>query len=101
VLILGVAVLLAFGTFIYLVMTRATRAPDAAAPSPPVAAAETGAWGRLLLDQPAGTRIQAVTAHGRLAIVQLYTGTPGTDERLVVFDPHQGRILGTVTLGAR
>ncbi|MFN0113555.1 MAG: hypothetical protein ACKVPY_02645 [Paracoccaceae bacterium] len=109
VVILGIAVLMAFATLVFLVMTRTPPGGDGApaavaARTPavsPTASLDTRGWGRLILDQPPGTRIQAVTSLGALAILHLYTGSPGIDERLIVIDPQQGRIVGTITLGPR
>jgi hypothetical protein len=56
-------------------------------------------WQRLLLQEPAGTRIVAVTSAGDLLVVQLHTGEPGQNERLVVIDPGSGTLLGTIVVG--
>ena len=102
VIVLGIAVLLGFfglvGAIVYK-LGKPIEAPVAAAPAPP--AVPGAAWAQASLDQPAGTRIQSVTASGALIVIHLYTETPGNDERLVVFDPAAGRVVGTVALGTR
>jgi len=86
VVVLGIAVLAAFATLV-----------AGAGARPPVHAS----WGRTMLDQPAGTRIQSVTASGNLIVLQLYTLSPGQDERLVVLDPATGAVGGIFVVGQR
>ncbi len=47
------------------------------------------------------TRIQSVTPSGNLIVLQLYTATPGQDERLVVIDPATGAVTGSFAFGQR
>lgn len=75
---------------------RVTQAVDT---SPAVATSELAPWGRVDLKQPYGTRIQTVTNTGEYIVLHLYTGAPGTDERLVVLDPGTGTLMGTITVG--
>lgn len=96
---LGIAVIAAFLTLVTIIITRGGR-------EAPVA--ETGqrppthvSWGRVMIDQPAGTRIQAVIPSGNLIVLQLYTGQPGQDERLVVLDPATGAVTGSFAFGQR
>lgn len=101
---LGVCVVLAFAVLVAVILTRKPPAEPVVSRSsatPPLEADGRSAWGRIALDQPAGTRVQSVTASGAFIVVHLYTASPGQDERLVVFDPATGRVVGTVTLGAR
>jgi hypothetical protein len=101
VIVLGVAVIVAFLTLVTVILQRGGRAPDGAATAggarPPLHAS----WGRVLLDQPAGTRIQSVTPSGNLIVLQLYTAVPGQDERLVVVDPATGAVTGSFAFGQR
>jgi hypothetical protein len=101
VVVLGIAVLAAFATLVAVIVTRAGRGGDdeaaGAGARPPVHAS----WGRTMLDQPAGTRIQSVTASGNLIVLQLYTLSPGQDERLVVLDPATGAVGGIFVVGQR
>lgn len=100
VVVLGIAVLAAFATLVALIVNRAGRGGDEAAGAgarPPIHAS----WGRVMLDQPAGTRIQSVTASGNLIVLQLYTLSPGQDERLVVLDPATGAVNGIFVPGQR
>ena len=98
---LGIAVIAAFLALVVIIFNRSGRPADVAArpdgPRPPV----HGSWGRTILDQPAGTRIQSVTVSGSLIVLQLYTQAPGQDERLVVLDPATGAVAGVFQLGAR
>lgn len=103
---LGACVVLAFGVLVAVIMTRGGRpAEEAAAPrastDPPLVAAERAPWGRVVLEQPTGTRIVSVTASGEYIVLHLYTGAPGQDERLLVLDPANGGIVGTYVLGPR
>jgi hypothetical protein len=99
--VLGVAVLAAFITLVIVILQRGGRVPEGTtavgSARPPVHAS----WGRVLLDQPAGTRIQSVTPSGSLIVLQLYTATPGQDERLVVLDPATGAVTGSFAFGQR
>ncbi|MBI3454035.1 MAG: hypothetical protein HY057_14610 [Rhodospirillales bacterium] len=70
----------------------------AASAAGPVIADERTPWGEIGLGQPAGSRIQAVTAAGDLIVLHLYTGAPGTDERLLVIEPAGGTLLGTLAV---
>lgn len=100
VVVLGIAVIAAFITLVAVIFTRGGRGAEGqAGPGmrPPVHAS----WGRVMLDQPAGTRIQSVTASGNLIVLQLYTQSPGQDERLVVLDPATGAASGIFVLGQR
>jgi hypothetical protein len=77
--------------------------PETAQPmtGAPVVTDERAPWQNLALGQPAGTRISSITSAGDLVILQVFTETPGQDERLLVVDPNNGIFLGTITLGAR
>lgn len=100
VVVLGIAVLAAFATLVAVIVNRSGRGVEDAAGAgarPPVHAS----WGRTMLDQPAGTRIQSVTASGDLIVLQLYTHSPGQDERLVVLDPATGAVGGIFVVGQR
>jgi uncharacterized membrane protein YhiD involved in acid resistance len=98
---LGIAVVAAFLTLVIVIFNRGGRPVDGTirseGPRPPV----HGGWGRTMLDQPAGTRIQSVTASGSLIVLHVYTQAPGQDERLVVLDPATGAVSGIVQLGPR
>lgn len=98
---LGIAVVAAFLTLVVVIFNRSSRPADGAlraeGPRPPI----HGAWGRTILDQPAGTRIQSVTASGTLIVLHLYTQIPGQDERLIVVDPATGTVSGVFQLGPR
>ncbi|MBL8702258.1 MAG: hypothetical protein JNK67_27985 [Alphaproteobacteria bacterium] len=103
---LGICVVLAFAVLVAVIVQRGGRpAEEAAMPrgavEPPLIAAERAPWGRLALDQPAGTRIQSVTSSGDFIVLHLYTGAPGQDERIVVLDPANGGLVGTFALGAK
>jgi hypothetical protein len=67
----------------------------------PVVTDERAPWQNLALGQPAGTHIGSITNAGDLVILQVFTETPGQDERLLVVDPGNGIFLGTITLGAK
>lgn len=67
--------------------------------APAVMTNEVAPWGRIDLKQPYGTRLQSVTNAGEYMVLHLYTGAPGTDERVVVIDPGTGTVMGTVNLG--
>ena len=97
--VLGVAVIAAFLTLVAIIMTRGSRETPVAAGGgrPPTHAS----WGRVLLDQPAGTRIHSVVPSGNLIVLQLYTGQPGQDERLVVLDPVTGAVTGSFGFAQR
>lgn len=97
--VLGVAVIAAFLTLVTIIMTRSGRETPVATSGarPPT----HGSWGRVLIDQPAGTRIQSVVPSGNLIVLQLYTGQPGQDERLVVLDPATGAVTGSFAFGQR
>jgi hypothetical protein len=101
VVVLGVAVIIAFLTLVTVILQRSGRGPENATTAggarPPLHAS----WGRVLLDQPAGTRIQSVTPSGNLIVLQLYTAMPGQDERLVVIDPATGAVTGSFAFGQR
>ena len=98
VVVLGIAVLAAFATLVAVIVSRGGRGgEEAAGARPPVHAS----WGKVMLDQPAGTRIQSVTASGNLIVLQLYTLSPGQDERLVVLDPATGAVGGIFVVGQR
>jgi hypothetical protein len=98
---LGIAVVAAFLTLVVVIFNRSGRPAEGMArpegPRPPLHAS----WGRAILEQPAGTRIQSVTASGTLIVLQLYTQATGQDERLVVLDPATGAVSGTFQLGPR
>ena len=99
VVVLGVAVIAAFLTLVGIIITRGARETPAVASGarPPTHVS----WGRVLIDQPAGTRIQSVVPSGPLIVLQLYTGQPGQDERLVVLDPATGAVTGSFAFGQR
>jgi len=102
VIVLGIAVLLGCFGLVGAIVYKLGKPPEpplAAAPAPP--ALGRAGWGRAGLDQPAGTRIQSVTASGALIVLQLYTDAPGNDERLVVVDPASGQVVGTFVTGAK
>ena len=104
---LGFCVLAAFAVLVTVIVQRGARpadeaaVPRVAANDPPLVAADRAPWGRIALNQAAGTRIQSVTSSGDLIVLHLYTGAPGQDERLVVLDPANGGIVGTFALGAK
>jgi hypothetical protein len=98
-------VLLGFFGLVGAIVYKLGKPPEptvAGAPAPASAPVPgRAAWGRAGLDQPAGTRIQSVTASGALIVLQLYTDAPGNDERLVVVDPASGQVVGTFVPGAK
>ena len=67
--------------------------------APAVASVEVAPWGRVDLKQPFGTRVQSVTNAGEYIVLHLYTGTPGTEERLIVLEPGTGTLMGIVSIG--
>lgn len=98
---LGVAVIVAFATLVAVIMQRGGRVPEGAATATGARPPTHASWGRVLIDQPAGTRIQSVIPSGNLIVLQLYTATPGQDERLVVVDPATGAVTGSFAFGQR
>ena len=101
VVVLGIAVLAAFATLVTVISTRGGRGAEGGQPSAGMRPPLHASWGRAMLDQPSGTRIQSVTASGNLIVLQLYTQSPGQDERLVVLDPATGAVSGIFVLGQR
>lgn len=103
---LTILLVVAFGVLVYIVLRQAQRVADAPAPvaqpmeapAPAVIADERAPWQPLLLAEPAGTRIAAVTGVGDLVVLHLFTGEPGRDERLVVIDPGSGTLMGRVAV---
>ena len=108
VIVLGIAVLVGFGALVAGLVYKANRLADEtgtprvrAESVPPVVAAARAPWGRVALEQPAGTRIQSVTSNGEYIVLHLYTGAPGEDERVVVVDAATGLVMGTIAPGAK
>lgn len=108
VIFLGILLVIGTGVLIWGIARQIDRmsqaeADDDVTPSvntaPPVVANEVAPWGSIDLKQPPGTRIQSVTSAGEYMMLHLYTGAPGTDERVVVIDPGSGTLMGTVNLG--
>ncbi len=95
---LGICVVAAFIIVVVMISQRIGSKPGegvaAIGARPPTHAS----WGRVMLDQPAGSRIHSVTSHASLIVLQLYTGMPGQDERLVVLDPATGAVVGSFML---
>ncbi len=91
---LGICIIAAFITVVVMISQRVGRPSEAGVAvvaRPPTQAS----WGRVMLDQPAGTRVHSVTSSGHLIVLQLYTAMPGQDERLVVLDPGSGAVIGS------
>lgn len=61
-------------------------------------AAAPATWDLVKLGEPAGTRVGAVSAQGSAIVLHLYTGNPGTDERLVLLDAVSGKVVGRVAV---
>ena len=87
---LGVVLVLGLGLLVYGV---AQRFGQLASPRPIAAT-----WDSVTLGEPAGTRIGAVSQSGSTIVLHLYTGNPGTDERLVLIDVASGRIVGRIAV---
>lgn len=94
---LGVVLVLAFAGVIYgLVLRFGQSAPR---PVPPAAVAAAGAaWETLRLNEPAGTQLAGTAQSGSLLSLHLYTGSPGTDARVVVVDLATGRVVGRIAV---
>lgn len=102
--VLTLLLIVGFGVLIWGVVRQAGKLaePPAEASAPLTGTAlvsdDRTPWQSLLLDQPPGTRIATVTSAGDLVVLQLFTGNPGQDERIIVIDPGTGTLLGTVTV---
>ncbi len=92
---LGVCALAAFVVLVLVISQRGGSKPGESVAVSSARPPTHASWGRVMLDQPAGTRIHSVTSHASLIVLQLYTGTPGQDERLVVLDPATGAVVGS------
>lgn len=77
------------------------RLENAALGTPPAVTTEYAPWQTLALDQPADTRVLGVTSAGDLVILHVATGDDRRDERLLVIDPGNGTLLGTIAMGAK
>ena len=55
-------------------------------------------WDLVKLGEPAGTRIGGVSSQAGAIVLHLYTGNPGTDERLVLIDAASGKVVGRVAV---
>jgi hypothetical protein len=97
---LGVCALVAFVVLVLVITQRGGGKPGEGVAGAGVRPPTHASWGRVMLDQPVGTRIHSVTSHASLIVVQLYTGMPGQDERLVVLDPSTGAVVGSFMLPA-
>ena len=86
--VVGMGVLIVAGTVVLLFVLAQRMSPAA---GPIASAAFPGA----VLDEPAGTRIAAVSAAPDRLAVQLQGGGP---DRVVVVDTRTGRVLGRVGL---
>lgn len=84
---MGVLIVAGTGVLIVVVVHRAT------APAPPRALAQPLA---LRLNEPAGTHIAGIAGVGDRLAVELQGG--GAD-RVVLVDPHSGKVTGRITLG--
>jgi hypothetical protein len=89
VIVLGVVLVLGLGLLVYGVSLRVG---DAARARPATS------WDLLKLGEPAGTQVGAVSHSGSTIVLHLYTGNPGTDERLVLIDAASGRIVGRIAV---
>src|SRR5262249_15562128 len=90
---LGVVLVLGLGLLAYGVMLRVGEATRTRAP-----VAATAAWEVLKLAEPPGTRVGNVSQSGSTIVLHLYTGNPGTDERLVLIDAASGRVVGRIAV---
>jgi len=104
--VMAVIIVVGFGAVIWGVVRQVNKVTEPPETSPPLTGApvvtdERSPWQSLPLGQPEGTRIATITSAGDLVILQVFTGTPGQDERLLVVDPGNGTFLGTITLGAK
>ncbi len=106
VIVLGLLIVAGFGVMIYglsqnwhRVSTRPV--PPASMPTSTVPAeapaTAVAAWGRVSLGLSADSRIQSVSAAGRLIVVHV----AGNDERLVVLDPATGAVVGTFAVSGQ
>jgi hypothetical protein len=102
--ILTVLLVVGFGALIWGIVRQASKLaePPAEVSAPLTGTAvvndERAPWQTLLLDQPPGTRIASVTSAGDLMLLQLFTGSAGQDERILVIDPGTGTLLGTIAV---
>lgn len=97
--VIGMGVLIVAGvTVLVVVMVQRMSSPPApnasavvaSAPSPPVTDATAA-----LIDEPAGTRISAVSLAGDRLAVQLAGGGP---DRVVIMDTRTGRVIARAAL---
>lgn len=95
---LGVCVIAAFVVVVVMISQRIGGRPGESVAADNARPPTHASWGRVMLDQPAGTRIHSVTPSASLILLQLYTGMPGQDERLVVLDPATGAVVGSFIL---
>ncbi len=102
--VLTVLLVVGFGALIWGIVRQAGKLaePPAEGSTPLTGTAlvsdDRSPWQSLLLNQPAGTRIAAVTSAGDLVVLHLFTGAAGQDERVIVIDPGTGTLLGTITV---
>ena len=103
VVVLGVLIVVSFGGLIYGILQGwgqlgpRAKAPAAAtsAPSVPLAGGGRTPWGGRGLGLPPGARIERMETAGGLVV--LHVREAGGAERLVVVDPANGALLGTIT----
>jgi hypothetical protein len=105
--VLTLLLIVGFGVLVWGIVRQAGKLaePPAEASAPLAGTAlvsdDRTPWQSLLLDQPPGTRIAAVTSAGDLVVLHLFTGSAGQDERVIVIDPGTGTLLGTITVTGR
>ena len=87
---MGVLIVVGTGALIAVIVHRST-APSPPPPPPPGPLA-------VHLAAPAGTHIAAIAGAGDRLAVELQGG--GTD-RVVLVDPHTGKVTGQITLGTQ
>jgi hypothetical protein len=106
VIVLGILLVFGTGVLIWGIMRQIEKMgqQDAEETTPTVdttqavATPDIAPWGRVDLKLPFGTRIQSLTNAGDYIVLHLYSGTPGTDERVLVIEPGTGTLMGTVTI---
>jgi len=89
---LGTLCLGAFGVLVYLVVSGGSAKVER-----PVAAPAAQGWGESDLGMPQGSRILSMQAAGDTLAIHLRL--PDGAERVVVFDPRAGRVLGRIAPG--
>lgn len=102
VIVMGILIVAGLGLLGYGMYSKAGQVvkgePSKTVPVRAAAAVRDGGFGRLGLDQPAGSRITDATTSDNLLILSIEGG--GLEDRVVVVDLQRGVPLGTVHIGS-